>query len=98
MDPGRLLISSALLGAFVLCGGIYGVSYSFGVIWRRRSLRGAAYVAFTFQVALCLILLAYAPLLAVWKALIAISCVLYYFVPPVTLRYLVRLHETAETQ
>jgi hypothetical protein len=98
MDPGRLLISSALLGAFVLCGGIYGVSYSFGVIWRRRSLRGAAYVAFACQVALCLILLAYAPLLAVWKALIAVSCVLYYFVPPVTLRYLVRLHETAETQ
>ena len=98
MDPGRLLISSALLGAFVLCGGIYGVSYSFGVIWRRRSLRGAAYVAFACQAAICLILLAYAPLLAVWKALIAISCVLYYFVPPVTLRYLVRLHETAETQ
>ena len=98
MDPGRLLISAALLGAFVLCGGIYGVSYSFGVIWHRRSLRAAAYAAFTCQVALCLILLAYAPLLAVWKALIAISCVLYYFVPPVTLRYLVRLHETAETQ
>ena len=98
MDPQRLLISSALLGTFVLCGGIYGVSFSFGVIWRRRSLRAAGYVAFTCQIAVCLILLAWAPLLAVWKALIAVSCVLYYFVPPITLRYLVRLHETAEPQ
>ncbi len=98
MDPGRLLVTSALLGAFVLCGGIYGVSYSLGVIWRRRSLRAAAYAAFTCQAALCLVLLAYAPLLAVWKTLIAISCVLYYSVPPVMLRYLVRLHGMVETR
>jgi hypothetical protein len=31
-----------------------------------------------------------------WKVFIVLSCVAYFFIPPVTMGYLARLHESAE--
>jgi len=40
------------------------------------------------------VLVAFTPLHLGWKALIAASCALYLIIPPVTWRYLLRLHRT----
>ena len=98
IDAARILVESMLLGAFVLSGGLYAVFRSLGVLQHERPLLTAGYVSYAVQVAILIAVLVWTPLLPIWKALIAGSCVLYFFIPPITLRYLTRLHEMTDSR
>ena len=92
MSPFDLLVTSALLGLFVLLAGGYGVFYALGRLHDRRGLIAAAFASYGLQCVVAAALLAFTPLLGGWKALIAASCVLYLPVPPLTWRYMGMLH------
>ena len=92
MTAQAVLVTAGLLGAYVLCGGIYGVCYAVkdvvgGPIFGRLS--AAAYVV---QTILALIVIGATPLGIGWKWLIAVSTAAYAVIPAVTLHYLRRLH------
>lgn len=96
MTPAALIYTAVLLGFFVLAGGGYGGLYSAG---RLRASRGliraglACYlVAALLAVAICLL----TPLAPMWKAFILLSGFAYAVIPPVTWRYLDKLHRARE--
>ncbi len=92
MTPYALICSALLLGAFVLLAGLYGLLYSIGTLrgWRRLVI--AAYVCWAVQLLVALSIVALTPLGIGWKLLVAISCVVYLEIPPMTWRYLHQLH------
>lgn len=92
MTPRAMVATALLLGAFVAAAGTYGVLYCLFRLWRRTELKIASYACYA---ALCLVtavILVLTPLHLGWKILIAASCAAYLAIPPVTWRYLQRLH------
>ena len=92
MTPSAMLATSLLLGGFVTAAGAYALLYCAARMSDHKMLRAGGYASYA---ALCLIafaLVAFTPLHAGWKALIAMSCVAYLMIPPMTWRYLARLH------
>jgi hypothetical protein len=98
MSAGQMLETSVLLGVFVLLAGGYGLLYGLGRLRHRRELVLAGFVTFGLQCATVLAVVMFTPLLAGWKAFIALSCLVYLFIPPVTWRYLTMLHRLEERQ
>jgi len=98
MTPSAMLATALLLGGFVTAAGAYGLLYCAARISGHRLLRAGGYVSYA---ALCLIaftLVAFTPLYVGWKVLIAASCAVYLMIPPVTWRYLTRLHQEEKIQ
>lgn len=96
MDPRELIVTSLLLGGFVAAGGAYGILLSVGYAvgearWQRLALAGYA-----AQCAFALAILLTTPLDWWWKLLVAVSVAVYYFVPPMTWRYLIHIHHLPE--
>ena len=92
MTPQLVLVTSVLLGLFVLAAGTYGVLYGVG---RARDSRGVVWAARLAYGALCAIAAAVilmTPLGAAWKLLLGASALVYYIVPPLTWRHLHRIH------
>jgi len=95
MTAAQMLGTSLLLGAFVLLAGGYGLLYCLG---RLRASRGLGHAA----AAACLLQGVTAGLLALssldlwWKALLLASFVVFAAIPPLTWRFLERLHEPQE--
>lgn len=87
-----LLETALLLGLFVLLAGGYGVLYGAGKLARRRSILHAGFACYGLQCALAFIVLAFTPLTPFWKSFIGASTLAYLCIPPVTWRFLVRLH------
>jgi len=96
MSAAQLLQTAALLGLFVLLAGGYGLLYGLGQLRDRRNLVVAAFASYALQCIVAAALLLFTPLLAWWKAFIAISCAAYLVIPPVTWRYLTGLHRLEE--
>jgi len=96
MTPQALLLSVALLGAFIVCGGGYGLCYALARLWDRRGLQGLAYGCYALQCLITLATVAFTPLTGFWKAFVVLSCVAYALIPPVTWRALRLLHGIAE--
>ena len=96
MTPEKLLITSGLLGLFALAGGCYGALFAFGKSWRREPLVNAARVCYVVQLAITVAIALDTPLLWYWKVFIVLSSIAYGFIPPTTMRYLVRLHQSSE--
>ncbi len=96
MTPTQMLQTSGLLGLFVLFAGGYGLLYGLGRLRHRRDLLHVGFASYALQCLVALAVLAFTPLLAWWKAFIALSCVLYCAIPPVTWRYLTLLHQLEE--
>lgn len=92
MDPGTLLLTSALLGFMVLAAGAYALLYGVARLKESRRLlvlAGCAYGALALDAAALVLV---TPLTLVWKFLIAASALAYLRIPPVTWRHLQRTH------
>ena len=98
MTPDTLLETAALLGLFVLAGGGYGGFYSAGRIWSRPALIRVGSVCWVAAFALALAIAVLTPLDLGWKVLILASAFVYAIIPPMTWRYLERLHHEQEPQ
>lgn len=96
MTPEALLTTSGLMGLFVLAGGSYGGLYSIGRLRARQNLIRASVVCWLVTMLLAVIIAAATPLEFGWKLLILASAVVYLVIPPVTWRYLQRLHAQEE--
>jgi len=92
MTPRTMVATALLLGAFVAVAGVYGLLYCLSCLRDRRGLRIGSYLSYTALSAIAAMVVALTPLHAGWKVLIAASCVAYLVIPPVTWRYLTRLH------
>jgi hypothetical protein len=96
MTPVEMVITSLLLGLFVLLAGCYGVLYCLGRLRANRSLVWAAYGTYGLQAIVAVAVVLLAPLGDGWKLLIAGSCAVYLPIPPVTWRFLEALHQPEE--
>lgn len=95
MSAEQLLSTSLLLGAFVLFAGCYGLFYCLGKFRTQRSFARAATLSYVLQGVIAA-LLALGPLELKWKALVLVSFIAYAVVPPLTWRFLERLHHLQE--
>ena len=96
MTPEKLLLTSGLLGIFVLFGGAYGTLFTYGSYARRAKLVAFSQLCYGVQCVVAVAILALSPLWWYWKVFLSLSCAAYFFIPPLTLRYLIRLHQSAE--
>jgi hypothetical protein len=96
MTPQAMLVTALMLGAFVAAAGAYGILYCAARLWRRPMLKTASEASCAAMVAIAAAVVALTPLHEGWKTLIAASCAAYVAIPPVTWRYLTRLHRAAE--
>jgi hypothetical protein len=96
VTPAQLLQSAALLGLFVLLAGAYGLLYSLGHVRGRQQLVIAARISYAAQCATTLAILWLTPLTFGWKAFVALSCLAYLAIPPLTLRFLRLTHNFPE--
>lgn len=92
MSAGTFLATSLLLGAFVLCAGVYGLLYGAARLRQSVGLLRAAGLACGVLCLIAAAIVVATPLEADWKALIAASTLVYCAIPPVTWRYLQRTH------
>lgn len=97
MTPSSLVMTSILLGVFVLAGGGYGGLYGAGRLTSSRHWLLAGYVCYGVQMGLVITILVATPLASMWKTFIAISGLVYAVVPPVTWRFLEQLHDSEES-
>ncbi len=91
-----MLMTSLLLGLFVLLAGCYGVLYCIGRLRANARIISAAYGVYGLQVIVAAAVVLLAPIGAWWKLLIAVSCAVYLPIPPATWGYLERLHQPAK--
>lgn len=96
MTPRDLIVTSLLLGAFVAAGGAYGILLSLAFAWRKPQCATLGRYAYAVQCAVLTAILAATPLDWWWKLLVAFSGIAYYFIPPLTWRYLMHLHHIPE--
>lgn len=96
MNPVDLIATSLLLGGFAAAGGAYGVLLCLGFALRERRWRSIAFCAYAVQSVFAIAVIAFTPLDWWWKLLVAVSCGAYYFIPPMTWRYLIALHRLPE--
>ena len=97
MNPVALLETAALLGLFALAGGGYGGLYSIGRLRARPHLIRAGQVCWLLAFAIALVIAVRSPLDAGWKLLILASALVHAVIPPLTWRYLQRLHDHEES-
>ena len=93
MTAHAMIATALLLGAFVLLAGLYGLFYTLAMLYRRSYLKPAGFACYALHFGVMLVIVAATPLGPWWKALIVASCLAYFAIPPVTWRYLVRLHQ-----
>lgn len=93
MTARAMIDTALLLGAFVLLAGMYGLFYSLAMLSRRLYLKRVSFVCYAVHFGVTIAIVTATPLGPWWKALIVASCLAYFAIPPVTWRYLVRLHQ-----
>jgi hypothetical protein len=92
MNYAGVFATSAALGLIVLAGGAYGVLYAVGMTRLSRSLERASYACYAAQLLTVLTVCLASPLDPQWKLFIAVSGVVYGFIPPATWRLLEKIH------
>lgn len=92
MAPEQVLVTAALLGGYVLCGGAYGVCYAIKDVHGWTVCGALSRAAYALQSGLALALIVWTPLGIGWKLLLAASTAAYAAIPSVTLRYLRSIH------
>jgi len=99
MTPAEMLITASLLGGFVLAAGAYGLLYCAARISEHNKLlRTGGYISYAAMCLIAFALVAFTPLHLGWKVLILVSCAVYLMIPPMTWRYLARLHREEKIQ
>lgn len=96
MTPAALLYSASLMGFLALAGGGYGGLYTLSRMQLNAGLRYAAFACYGFVLLFAVLIAASTPLAPGWKILIVASALVYAAVPPLTWRFLVKLHEPGE--
>lgn len=96
MNPAALLYTSGLLGLLALAGGGYGSLYTVSKLQSKYSMFYGAVVCYAAVAALAALIAWSTPLAAGWKILIVASALIYAAVPPLTWRFLVKMHATRE--
>lgn len=97
MTAQEIIATALMLGGFVAAAGAYGILYCAARMWNRPALWTAGKVCCAAMIALAAAIVVLSPLLAGWKLLVAASCAAYVAIPPVTWRYLTRLHRGERT-
>jgi len=97
MTPSAMLATAVLLGAFVAAAGAYGLLFCLAAIKKKAELKPAVYATYAAMCAIAGAIVAFTPLYAGWKVLVAASCAAYVVIPPITMRYLARLHREERT-
>lgn len=98
MTPESLIGTALLLGLFVLAGGAYAGLYSIGRLRARAGWVRASHWCYAAAF-LCAAAIGLAtPLAYGWKLLILGSAIAYAVIPPLTWRYLERLHDHEELE
>jgi uncharacterized membrane protein HdeD (DUF308 family) len=92
MSAEAFLATSLLLGAFVLCAGVYGLLYGAARLKQSVGLLRAAVLACGVLCLIAAAVVVASPLGPAWKVLIVASTLVYCFIPPVTWRHLERTH------
>ncbi len=92
MTPRAMVATALLLGAFVAAAGAYGLLYCLWRLWDRPLLRTWSHLSYAALCAITAMVVVLTPLYFGWKVMIAVSCAVYLMIPPVTWRYLTRLH------
>lgn len=92
MTPRAMVATAILLGAFVAAAGAYALLYCASRLSERPVLRIARDLSYVALCASAGVLVGFTPLHLGWKVLLAASCAVYLMIPPVTFRYLKRLH------
>lgn len=92
MTPQQVLVTAALLGGYVLCGGAYGVCYAVKDVHGLSVCGALARAAYALQCGLAAAVILWTPLGIGWKVLVAASTAAYGVIPSVTLRYLRNIH------
>ncbi len=98
MTPAEMIVTASLLGGFVLAAGAYGLLYCAARMSDRAALRAGGYASYGVLCVIAFALMAFTPLHLGWKILIAASCIVYLVIPPLTWRYLARLHREERLQ
>ncbi|MCK9514796.1 MAG: hypothetical protein WCZ18_00055 [Ottowia sp.] len=96
MTPVLFLLTAILLGLFMLCGGAWALLYCLGQTRGSKMIMRAGLASYALAVILALTIALATPLQLKWKVLIMVSGLAYAFIPPITLRYLERLHAAWE--
>ena len=96
MTPALFLLTAVLMGLFMLCGGAWALLYCLGQTRHSRTIVWAGLASYALAVILALVIALATPLQLKWKVLIIASGLAYAFIPPITLRYLERLHAAWE--
>ena len=92
MTPAAMLATSAALGLMVLAAGTYALLYGAARLKGSQRLLVLAALAYAVLALDTAGLVLAAPLAPAWKLLVACSALAYLAIPPVTWRYLKRIH------
>jgi hypothetical protein len=92
MTPRTMLATALMLGVFVTAAGAYGLCYCLARRSDRLVLKIAAWASYAALLTLAVAIIVLTPLHAGWKIFVAASCGAYVVIPPVTWRYLTRIH------
>jgi hypothetical protein len=92
MTPGSMVATALLLGAFVATAGAYGLLYCLSRLYQGAGFRKATRLSYAILCTVAAAIVLLTPLHVWWKVLVAASCAIYLAIPPVTWRYLNRLH------
>jgi len=93
MTPRAMLATALMLGAFVTAAGAYGLFYCLARRSNRLILKIASLASYAALIAISVAIVALTPLHPGWKIFIVASCAAYVVIPPVTWRYLTRIHQ-----
>lgn len=95
MSEIDLLKAALLMGVYVALAGSYGLTYTLARLYLRHAfaLRRAAIALYGLHGLSAIMLVAFTPLQAGWKALIIASSAAFLVIPPLTWRFLLLTHE-----
>lgn len=92
MNPAALLYTAGLMGLLALAGGSYGGFYTLSKLQAKASLWYVAVACYAAVLVLAVLIAGSTPLAPGWKILVVVSALVYAAVPPMTWRFLVKLH------
>lgn len=96
MSAAAVLYTAGLLGLLTLAAFAYGGFYAASKLLTRFSMLYGASACYVVVAALAVLIFLSTPLAVGWKILIVASALVYAAVPPLTWRFLVKLHAPGE--
>lgn len=96
MSPAAFLYTAGLLGLMALAGGGYGGLYTVSRLQVAAGLKYLAFASYGVALLLAALITVSTPLTPGWKILVMVSALVYAGVPPMTWRFLVKMHAPQE--